>query len=206
MGLTLSQTARQIAGGFVGPENLEDALRAVGNRADRPIDSQDPDTKAGLVSYFVRNLRDLTVEASTELERQLLQAVGAMPKGEKQIAVKDNISVITLRNYVRYLCVVLGAEWSLGMLVQSAISDLARFVLSRGGGTFTISVQIRDVHFRVHFDRAIEGGPGWFRNVEKDSLLAALKPLARDLRSSVSAHGSLLEFHIESQPRRAALK
>jgi hypothetical protein len=80
----------------------------------------------------VRNLRDLTVEASTELERQMLQAVGALPKGEKSIPIKDNISIITLRNHVRYLCVVLGAEWSLGMLVQSAVSDLARFVLARG--------------------------------------------------------------------------
>jgi hypothetical protein len=204
MGVTLSQTARKIAAGFVGPENLEEALRAVGTRAERPIDSQDVETKAGLVSYFVRNLRDLTVEASTELERQMLQAVGATPKGEKSVPVKDNISVITLRNHVRYLCVVLGAEWSLGMLVQSAISDLARFVLARGGGFFVISVQLRDVHFRVHIDRQLEGGPGWLKNVAQDSLLAGLKPLARDQKSGVSAHGSVMEFFVECSPRRGA--
>ena len=204
MGLTLSQTARKIAAGFVGPENLEDALRAVGTRADRPVETQDLETKAGLVSYFVRNLRDLTVEASTELERQLLQAIGATPKGEKALPIKDNISVITLRNHVRYLCVVLGAEWSLGMLVQSAISDLARFVLARGGGSFVISVQLRDIHFRVNIDRQLDGGPGWMKAVANDSLLAGLRPLARDPKSGVSAHGSVMEFFIECAPRRAA--
>lgn len=204
MGVTLSQTARKIAAGFVGPENLEDALRAVGTRAEKPIDAHDLETKAGLVSYFVRNLRDLTVEASTELERQMLQAVGAVPKGEKVVPIKDNISIITLRNHVRYLCVVLGAEWSLGMLVQSAISDLARFVLARGGGSFTITVQLRDIHFRVHIDRQVEGGPGWLKGVAQDSLLAGLKPLARDQKSGVSAHGSVMEFYIECSPRRGA--
>jgi hypothetical protein len=88
------------------------------------------------------------------------------------------------------------------MLVQSAVSDLARFVLARGGGSFTIVVQLRDIHFRVHIDRQMEGGPGWLKGVAQDSLLAGLRPLAREQKSGVSAHGSVMEFFIECSARR----
>ncbi len=201
MGLTLSQTARKVAAGLVRPETLEDAIRALGSRADKPIDAQDLEAKAGLVSFFVRNLRDLTVETSTEIERQMLKAVGAVPKGEKSITIKDNISIITLRNYVRFLCVVLGAEWSRGMLVQSVVSDLARFVLARGGGTFAVWVQLRDISFRVRIDRPLDGGPGWMKAAASDPLLAGLKDLARDQKSGADAQGSTLDFYVESSPK-----
>jgi hypothetical protein len=204
MGLTLSQTARRIAAGFVKPETLEDALKTVGSRAEKPMDAQDLETKAGLVSYFVRNLRDLTVDASTELERQMLKAVGAVPKGEKSIHIKDNISAIALRNYVRYLCVILGAEWSRGMLLQSAISDIARFVLARGGGTFNVSVELRDVLFRVHVDRQLEGGAGWVKGAIQDPLLTGLKDLAHGMKSGVSAQGSTVEFYMSCNAKTRA--
>jgi hypothetical protein len=196
MGLTLAQTARKIAAGFVKPESLEDALKTVGSRADRPMDAQDLETKAGLVSYFVRNLRDLNVETSTELERQMLKAVGAVPKGEKSIHIKDNISAIALRNYVRYLCVVVGAEWSRGMLLQSAVSDIARFVLARGGGTFHVSVEIRDVLFRVQMERQLEGGSDWLKSAIQDPLLTGLKDLAYGVKSGTSAQGSTMEYYM----------
>lgn len=196
MGVNFSQAARRVASKYVDASSLDAAMEVLGARAEKDVDSLDSEGKASLISFLVRNLRELSVEEATELERKLLREMGAVPKPMKTIIVKDDISVITLRNYVRYLCVYLGMEWNRGMLLQSAVSDLARFALTRGSGTFEISAAREKVSFRVHIDGQVAIGGAWL-STSNEPLLAGVRNLARGLRSTSGAQGSHLEFDVE---------
>lgn len=196
MGVSFSQAARRIASKYVDSASLDAALEVLGPRAEKHIDALDAEGKAGLISFLVRNLRELSVEEATDLERKMLREMGAVPRPTKTLTVKDEISVITLRNYVRYLCVYLGMEWNRGMLLQSAVSDLARFALARGAGTFEISAAREKVSFRVHIDGQLALGGAWLSS-SNEPLLAGVRNLARGLRSSSGTQGSQLEFDVE---------
>ncbi|HMY18999.1 MAG TPA: hypothetical protein PKA58_21890, partial [Polyangium sp.] len=181
---------------YVDSASLDAAIEVLGPRAEKHIDALDAEGKAGLISFLVRNLRELSVEEATDLERKMLREMGAVPRPTKTLTVKDEISVITLRNYVRYLCVYLGMEWNRGMLLQSAVSDLARFALARGAGTFEISAAREKVSFRVHIDGQVALGGAWLSS-SNEPLLAGVRNLARGLRSSSGTQGSQLEFDVE---------
>lgn len=189
---TFSQAAREIAGKFVKSGSVEYALSVLGSRAEKAIDAQDSEAKAGLISHFVRNLRDLSVQDSTELERQMLKELGALPSGGKTIVVRDDISVILLRNYVRYLSVLYGMEWSRGMMVQSALSDLARFALAKGKGTFEVLPAEGVIMFRVRIEGELGGSESWLSG-EQSPLLAGVRNVAHGL----SGAGSRIEFCLD---------
>jgi hypothetical protein len=132
------------------PDVLRSALTALGPKAAESPQAMDAERRAALVSLFVRNLRGLPVAEAALLEHELLSVVGAMPSPRKSVGIRDALSLVALRNYIRYLTVAINLGWAPGMQIQSAISELARLVQEAGGGRIDFQTSLRDRSISLH--------------------------------------------------------
>lgn len=200
MGTTFAQVAREVAGRHAPTSPIDSALEALGAKADHLVDELDVERKLQLATQFVRGLRTVGVADAQRIEHELFAALGATPTARRSVVIKDAISLITVRNHVGQLATALGMAWSAGMQVQSAVSDVARFVSTTGGGKIeTEAMDGGRIHFEVWTNRAI--GPVSMGAATPPWLIGVAK-LAEGFRSRPAGAGAHLEFWIVA-PREA---
>lgn len=187
--LSFAHLAQKAAIPYVPAAGVQRALEMVGTRGDEALRGGDTEKVAAAVSVFVRNVRDLAAQDAVALERALLHELGAEPRGERVLPIKDVISVIALRNHIRYLAVCAGAEWSDTMRAQSSLSEVARLVQQAGGGSLACSLAAGHMAFRLHVNRPLE-------DAALDQVLGLLRDVATGLRVFRTPAGNDLEFQL----------
>ncbi|MDH5492555.1 MAG: hypothetical protein OEY14_11445 [Myxococcales bacterium] len=159
MSLTLAQVARTSGRSLAPISAIEEALGSLGRRAEDALEGLDREARSHLVGLFIRRLRGVGVQASHDLERVLLAALGASPQGEHTVAITDAIAIIRARNHVAQVCKTLEMSWAESMKVQSAVSETLRYVSSHGGGLLETHVLEGQAVFEIKI-REHEGPVG----------------------------------------------
>jgi hypothetical protein len=172
---------------------LSAGIQAVAPKMGHSDNGLEPERKAVLVSLFVRNLRGLPVTDAAQLEHELLTAVGALPGARKTLEIRDALSLVGLRNYVRYLTVAINLNWANGMQTQSALSELARLIQEAGGGKFEIhtDLSVRAITVLATCKHAMQLAP---------ALQTWANSLPGCVRARLDAHG-LCELTISAAPQ-----
>lgn len=189
---TFAQLARDVAAKHVPGDAIEGALASLGGKGEWVVHSMDPDRRSALVSHFVRSLRNVGVHTASRVEASLLSAAGCRPSGCRVIVLKDAISLIAVRNQIHQLLTSLGTGWSGSMRYQSALSDIARFVIEHGGGRIEHEDLAGRIVILVHTAEdlgAISTQPG-----TAPAWLAATLNLTKEVRISRIGSGSLIEI------------
>jgi len=189
---TFSQLAHDVAVRHVPMAAIDGALASLGGKGEWSVYSMDPDRRSALISHFVRSLRNVGVHTASRVEAALLSAAGCRPVGCRVIVLKDAISLIAVRNQIHQMITSLGAGWSGSMRYQSALSDIARFVIERGGGRIELEDSPGHIIFLVHTAEDIGqvstqpgSAPPW---------LAATLNLTKEVRVSRIGSGSIVEI------------
>lgn len=144
---SFADIAGEIAGKVSPPEEIRRALQALGEDAGRVISTLPPEKRAELVDRFIRNLRSLGVAPATELHHRFLASVDAEPRGSWTNPLRDPVSIVELRNHIKYVLTALGLPWSAIAKLQAGICGLGRWIVSSGGGEVGVSVERRTVRF-----------------------------------------------------------
>ncbi len=186
MSATLRKTVHEIVVPFVPTEAAEEALRAIGDRADLSLDAMSSEKKAFLISHFVRNLHAISVERATMYERLLLQELDAGPSATKLVVLKDAISVITARNHVHHVSTHLGMSWADSMKLQSAISEVVRYAVAHHGGVLQTTSAVDHVEFVITVADG-HGAKDW---------LAAVKAMVGAIDVHPEGAGARVEFRV----------
>lgn len=153
---TFSQVARDVAGKYLAAATIKNALDPLGAKAEQATDTLDVERRRQLATQFVRALRNVGVADSTRIEHELFTALGAAPTQRRSIPIKDAISLIAIRNHVQQLATAVGMPWGEGMQVQSAISDVARFLSQNGGGRIETEATAEGrIHVEVVMNRGL---------------------------------------------------
>jgi hypothetical protein len=189
---TFAQLAHDVAVKHVPAAAIDGALASLGGKGEWSVYSMDPDRRSALVSHFVRSLRNVGVHTASRVEAALLAAAGCRPLGCRVIVLKDAISLITVRNQIHQLITSLGAGWSGSMRYQSALSDIARFVIERGGGRIELEDAPGHIVFLVHTAEDI--GPISTTPGSAPAWLAATLNLTKEVRFSRLGSGSVVEI------------
>jgi hypothetical protein len=173
-----SADVARIARRFAGADRVDQALGALGPEGARVFDVTTGDARTQLIARFVRGLRDMTVEESMVLEREICLALDAVPRGEKSFALEGPMALVALRNAVRVASMCTGMTWASGMHVQSVVSDFARDLSTVAGSS--ISVRIDGDRFAIcarvpqasadHVERAKRNGEPWFAALSDASI------------------------------------
>lgn len=197
---TFAHAAREIASKHVTAATIKGALDTLGAKAEHGIDELDTERKLALANHFVRALRNVGVVDAHRIEHELLAALGAAPTSRRAVMIKDAISLITVRNHVGQLVTALGVPWSVGMQVQSAVSDIARYVSANGGGKIeTEALGDGRILCEVWTNRLVATpAPG----APTPQWLVAVSKLADGLRARPAGAGTHLTFSI-AMPREA---
>lgn len=197
---TFAQLARSVADKHVPPETIEQSLQALGGKAEWSLQSLDADRKGALISHFVRGLRNIGVHAASKIEHALLSAAGCTSAGRRTVVLKDAISLIAARNQVHQILTSLGMEWQSSMRFQSAISDVARYVIERGGGRIELEEISGAILCIVYITQ--DTGPISPSGAATPSWLASTLNLTKDVRTSRTGSGSSVEIRL---PRPQAM-
>lgn len=160
MSQSFAHIARARAARYASAPGIETALSRLGTLATLPVDTVERERRVLLASRFVRVLEGLSVHDGAVLEHELLGAIGAGTPGRHMVAVQNAISLISVRNHLHELLTAVGVSWSDGMLVQSAVSDVARHIAEHGGGTIEMQVtQDRRIAVRAFAKRDLGAVP-----------------------------------------------
>jgi hypothetical protein len=116
---------------------VDAALSSLDSSVRRPLGDLPAHQRTRLINQFVRGLKGLSVHDALRVERELLDRADCAPAPRYDLAARDGLSMIALRNHVRYIAVYAGLDWSDGMLLQSAFSELARLLQQAGGAEFS---------------------------------------------------------------------
>jgi hypothetical protein len=201
MARTFSQVAREVGGKYLTLPAIKAALEPLGAKAELIVEDCDVERRLQLTTQFVRALRNVSVAEAHRLEHELFEALDAAPTSRRSVAIRDAISLITVRNHIHQLVTALGMPWSDGMGVQSAVSELARFIAGTGGGRIdTEATRDGSIQFEVWTHRPL--GPISVAGVATPPWLVGVAKLARDFRTRPAhdgvAGGTHLAFQIQS--------
>lgn len=203
MAETFSQVARESAARYANQQSITSALEALGAKAELPLDELDVGRRLALTGQFVRGLRNVGVADAARLEHALLEALDAAPTGRREFVIKDAISLVTVRNHIQQLTTALGIPWSESMQVQSAISDVVRFLSQQGGGRIETLAYADSIHFEVWSNRGL-GHVSVEFPAQTPPWLVAVASLARDFRARRAHEGTHLDFSIDLRTPKAA--
>jgi hypothetical protein len=204
MSSTFSHVAREVAQRYATLQAIKAALDHVGARAEQPIAEMDVERKLMLVGHFVRALRSVSVVDASHLERDLFHALDAAPTARRAVEVKDAISLITVRNHVGQVASALGMPWAEGMQVQSALSDVARFLAQHGGGRIeTVARPDGGIRFDVWTNRALAPFSIEYPS-QKPPWLVGVAALAQGFHAHHVHGGTHIEFSIPPRTSAAA--
>lgn len=195
---TFAEFARSIASRFVPEETVVTGLLALGGKAEWQLSSLDSERRSTMISHFVRSMRNLGVHTASRIEGALLAEAGCRAMGCRVLVIKDAISLIAVRNQVHQTITALGAGWNGSMRYQSALSDIARYVIERGGGRIELEEGSGSLHFAIYTAQDI--GPVSLQAGTAPGWLAATLSLTKDVRTSRNGSGSLIEIKFE-KPR-----
>jgi hypothetical protein len=186
---TLAELARAVAVNFIPATTVETTLAAIGSKADMNLSSLDAPSRGILINHFVRSIRNIGVHTASKLEHALLEAAGCCPAGRRIVALKDAISLIAVRNQTHAMATAIGLPWSESMRLQSAVSDVARFVVERGGGRLEMEETLAGllVSIRAGSDLGPIAAP-------HPPWLISTMNLAKSFRSARSGGNTYLEF------------
>lgn len=199
---TFAQIARSRAVPFTHLPTIDAALALVGPHAEKPLETLDRERKLHMVARFVRAIPGLGVHASAVLEHELLDAIGVTQTGRYGVPLQSAISLISVRNHLHQIATTVGFSWSDGMLLQSAVADVARHVLEHGGGSLEMmATEDGRVSVSVHSNASL-GAISASPNHATPAWLAGALSLAKRFRSDASGPGSHLEFSFDI-PRAA---
>lgn len=194
-GATFAEFARGIARRHVAEETIQGALQAMGGKAECGWSQADPDRRSALIGHFVRSMRNVGVHAANRIEGELLAAAGGRREGRRVQVLRDAISLIAVRNQIHQTITSLGAGWNGSMRYQSALSDIARTVIERGGGRIELEEGGGSLSLWVYcaadlgpVSTVAGHAPGW---------LAATLNLTKEIRVNRSGSGSLIEIKFE---------
>lgn len=188
---------RTVSRRFVAAPVVEQALSQLGPRFERARLDDDIDRLAALINQFVRSVPGLSVREAASLERELAFALDALPRGTKTISPDSAIALIALRNHVRYLTVCAGLEWSEAMLLQSAVSELARVAREAGGGLFHLELDDGRIVIQAELEHRSVA------TFELSSFRATMRSSQAEVRISESDQRATVD--IEFDPSRAAV-
>lgn len=194
MGTRFSEIAADVSRRSAPQEAVARALSLMGARADLLVDDLDADHRIRLVGQFVRGLRNIGVHEAARIERDLYEAVGAGPTSRRPVVVKDAISLVAVRNHVQQLTTALGVPWATGMQIQSAISDVARFVAANGGGQIDMEADADGLmRFAVRMDTYL---PMVSLGAATPPWLVGVAELTDDFRMRHDAHATHIQIKI----------
>ena len=125
-----------VAANHLSEPAVDAALSGLDSAVRRPLGELTAHQRTRLINQFVRGLKGLSVHDALRVERELLDRTDCAPALRCELAARDGLSMIALRNHVRYVAVYAGLDWSDGMLLQSAFSELARLLQQAGGAEF----------------------------------------------------------------------
>lgn len=145
--LSFAEIVGPLTAGSVAAEELRIALQILGPDAKRPLAELTAPRRAELVDKLTRATRSLSVAAATELHHRLLHAVDAEPRGAWQATLDGPVSLVELRNHVKYVLTALGLPWSAISRMQAGICGLGRWIVSEGGGEALVTVDGSEVRF-----------------------------------------------------------
>jgi len=126
-----------VAANHVPSPVVDTALSGLDASVAAPLGDLSCLQRTRLINQFVRALRGLSVHDALRIERELLDRSDCAPSPSHELTARDGLSMIALRNHVRYVAVYAGFDWSDGMMLQSAFSELARLLQQAGGARFT---------------------------------------------------------------------
>lgn len=190
--VTLAQLARGIAVRFVQPAVIDAALIALGTRADIVLSELTTERRSTLINHFVRLLRNTGIQTATRVEHAMLEAASCRTAEKRVISLKDAISLIAVRNLIHQMATAVGIGWNDSMKLQSALSDISRFIIEKGGG----KVEIKDTGSALVFlidslaDLTAFSPP----QIPSPSWLASTLNLAQGFRTTLSGGGTHFEF------------
>lgn len=190
--ITFAQLARGIASKHVSSTAVESALNALGSKSLSVMADLTVERRSSLINHFVRSLRDTSVQTSSRLEHALLSAASCRTNGRRVIVLKDAISLIAVRNQVHQLATGIGMSWNESMRLQSAISDLARFLVDKGGGRIEIEDTSSALFFMV--DSISDLGPCSPPETPTPPWLTSTMNIAQGFRSARTVTGTHFEF------------
>ncbi len=203
MAETFSRIAHQIAAPYARPEIIHRAVEALGAKAELRVTDVEPERRLSIAEQFVRSLRNVGVSDSTTLQRDLFQALGVAPTSRRSVQVKDAISLIAIRNHLQQVTTSMGFSWGDGMRIQSAISDVARFLSQSGGGRIETHAEDESIHFDVWTQRPVSAS-SLERPGQTPAWLVATLSLARGFLAAPAHGGTHLSFTIDRQLAVAA--
>lgn len=189
---TFSQLAHSVAVRFVTDTTVDAALAAIGSKAHWVVADLTIEKRCALINHFVRALRDTGVHTATRLEHALLTAAQCPASGRRVISIKDAISLIAVRNQVHQLATGVGLSWNESMRLQSAISDLARYIVEKGGGRIEIEDTSSALFFMVYANADL--GPCTPPDAVTPPWLAATVGIAQGFRCGRAVTGSQFQF------------
>ena len=175
---------------------IEQALEAFGERANASLAEQSRESRALLVSQFVRQLHGVGVDRLHDFERFLLVELNAAPDGMQDVLITDAISVIRARNHIGHVAKSLGMSWSDGMRLQSALCELVRHAGSNTGGLLQTTVKERRA--TVVLKIPLGASPPDL------ALLAAIEPVVTSVRTRKSAKELLIELSVDCTDQQGA--
>ncbi len=191
--VTLLQLARQVAAKHIALPVIDAALASLGSRADTVLSDLSPERRSTLINHFVRLLRNTSIQIATRVEHAMLEAANCRSAEKRVISLKDAISLIAVRNLIHQMATALGIGWNDSMKLQSALSDISRFLIEKGGGRIEITDTGSALIFLIDAiaDLSLHTPP----SNPSPTWLASTQNLAQGLRFSTgSAGGTHFEF------------
>jgi hypothetical protein len=189
---TFAQLAHSVAVKFVSDAAVDGALSSIGGKANWIVADLPIEKRSALIQQFVRALRDTGVHTATRLEHALLHAAHCPAAGRRVISLKDAISLIAVRNQVHQLATGVGLSWNESMRLQSAISDLTRFIVEKGGGRVEIEDTSSALFFMIYANADL--GPCTPPEATTPPWLVGTVNLAQGFRCGRAISGTQFQF------------
>lgn len=186
---TFSEIITPVLGSH-GGATLQLLLEQLGSEVKTELDQLDRSRRAALVDRLMRNLRAVSVSGVPKLERELLKATDAEPRGTLRWSLNSATALVELRSGIKYVGTWLGYEWAELCRLQAVIGGLARWVNSSGTGTLTATVEGAQVNFEIELQ--VPGFDG--KTVETSALVMGVRDMVADFQAHHAGDNISLKF------------
>ena len=172
--------------------DLKAVLELLGPDVHADLAKLEPMRRAALVDRLVRNLRTLSVGHGPTLERDLLKATGAEPRGAYFWELTSATALVDLRTGLKYLATWLGYEWADLSRLQANVCGLARWIQSSGVGAVRAAVEPGRVRIELRF--SVPGVDA--RTLSSSAYVVAVRDTTSDFQLRTDGGAVVLEFSL----------
>lgn len=169
---------------------LRTVLEQLGSEVKTDLEQLDRPRRAALVDRLVRNLRGMSVHGVPKLERELLRATGAEPRGTFRWSLDSATGLVEVRSGLKYLATWLGFEWADISRLQAVLGGLSRWVHSTGTGTLTAEVESS----RICFEFQLEVPGLDAKTIESSALVTGVRHMVTDYATSHQGDTVFIKF------------